>query len=448
MAQSDAQLYLRLAGERAVLDPAGDRGQRDDSALDTAGQALVAVGALTAGVAQAVVDDYGLALAYRAGESAQFHYARAQRAARRGPPDPALRPLRAVPCHRLIEQPWGQLFLSYVVLSDEATVLHVAMRPSPLPPGQRRAGASGGRLAGWGRMSAQAGGAGRGVVGPGLPRQLTVTDDRGTTSTASFSGGGSDDEWRGRFEVNPGLAPDTAWVEVLGERVGFPSGPSAGVQVRVEPQADGDPVHRYLWVKLASVAGSNSPDVMETSIEALIAAGALQADDPAIGEVRTVMGAVMGAVFPGSGPASAASAALPEPWRSLLARRGRTSGPERLVVAGATTPPLGGFTVAVLALRSSDERFYADVETVPGVGHSHWPSGVVDRPLVAWWAADDRGHHYLGQQGEWRFSEDRSGGQIEFWPALDPAAKVVDIMPTTMTARAVIRVPLGSDDDR
>ena len=145
MAQSDAERYLRLAGERAVLDPA-DGGQPDDSALDTAGQALVAVGALTAGVAQAVMDDYGLALAYRSGESAQFHYVRVRRADRRVPPDQALGPLRAVPCHRLIEQPWGQLFLSYVVLSDEATALHVTMRPAPVPPGQRRAGASRGGL--------------------------------------------------------------------------------------------------------------------------------------------------------------------------------------------------------------------------------------------------------------------------------------------------------------
>jgi hypothetical protein len=350
-----------------------------------------------------------------------------------------------VACYRLIEQPWGQLLLSYVVLSDEATVLHVTMRPAPVPPGQRRAGASRGRLAGGGRMSARApGGAGGRVVGLGLPRQLTVTDDRGTTSTASFSGGGSDDEWRGRFEVSPGLAPDTAWVEVLGERVGLASEPSAGVQVWVEPQADADPVHRYLWVKLASVAEFDSPDAIETSIEALIAAGAMEADDPAIREVRTVMGAL----FPGSGTAPAANAALPEPWRSVLARRGQNSGPERLAVAGATTPPLDGFTLAVLALRSADERFYADVETVPGLGHSHWPSGVVDRPLLAWWAADDCGHHYLGAQGEWQYSEDRSGGQIEFWPALDPAAKVLDIMPTTMTARAVIRVPLDWGEER
>ena len=249
-------------------------------------------------------------------------------------------------------------------------------------------------------------------MGPGLPGQLTLTDDQGTTSTASFSGGGSDDEWRGRFEARPPLAPGTAWIEVLGERIGLPSAPSAGVQVRVEPLADADLAHRYLWARLASRAEFHSPDAMETSIGALVAAGALEADDPAIGEVR----AVAGGLFRGSGTAPGANAALPEPWRSMLARRGRAGGPEGLAVAGATTPPLDGFTVALLAVHSTDERFSADVETVPGLPHWHWASGVVDRPLLAWWAADDRGHHYLGQPGEWHFSEERPAGRSSSGP--------------------------------
>ena len=445
MAQSDAELYLRLTGERALLEPAADDGRPDDSPLSTAAHALVAVGALTAGVAQAIADDYGLALAYRGGEPAHVRHVRARRAAQHATPAPALGPLRAVPCHRLIEQPWGQLFLSYVVLSDEVTVLHATMRPASGPSGQRTAGAHRGRLVRGGRVGGLGPrGPGGRVVGQGLPRQLAVTDDRGTTSTASFSGGGSDDEWRGRFEASPPLAPGTAWIEVLGERIGLPSAPSAGVQVRVEPLPDADLAHRYLWARLASLAEFHSPDAMETSIQALVAAGALKADDPVTGEVR----AVARGLFGGSGTASGTNAVLPEPWRSMLARRGRAGGPQGLAVAGATTPPLGGFMVALLAVRSTDERFYADVETVPGLPHWHWPSGVVDRPLLAWWAADDRGHQYLGGQEEWHFSEERSGGQIEFWPALDPAARVLDIMPTTMTARAVIRVPLDWGEDR
>jgi hypothetical protein len=445
VAQSDAELYLRLTGERTLLAPAPGEGRSDDSRLETAAHALVAVGVLTAGVAQGIVNDYGLALAYRGGDHPHSHHLRARWAARRATPGPALGSLRAVPCHRLFEQSWGQLFLSYVVLSDEVTVLHVTMRPASPTTGRPGTGRSH-------RSRASGGGPGgqglRGIaghlVGQGLPEQLTVTDDRGTTSTASFSGGGSDTKWRGRFEVRPPLAPDTAWVEVLGSRVGLPRAPSAVTQVRVEPRADADPAHGYLWAKLASLAEHHPPNAMETSIEALVAAGALKAADPVVAEVR----AVAGALFDWRGTASGTPAAAPEPWRSMLARRGRAGGPEGLAVAGATTPPLDGYTLVILALHSTDERFYADVETVPGLPHWHWSSLEVDRPLLAWWAADDRGHHYLGQQGEWHSSEDRSGGQIEFWPALDPAARVLDIMPTTMAARAVISVPLEWGEDR
>ncbi|MGH7735898.1 MAG: hypothetical protein ACREOE_19925, partial [Gemmatimonadales bacterium] len=99
----------------------------------------------------AIVDNYGLALAYRGGEHSHHHHVRARRVAERAAPAPG--PLRAVPCHRLIEQPWGQLFLSYVVLSDEVTDLHVTMRPVLAPPGQPRAGAYRGSLAGRGRVA-------------------------------------------------------------------------------------------------------------------------------------------------------------------------------------------------------------------------------------------------------------------------------------------------------
>jgi hypothetical protein len=271
-----------------------------------------------------------------------------------------------------------------------------------------------------------------------------VTDDHGTTSADSFSGGGDNTEWQGQFEVRPPLAPGTAWIDVYGERIELPASSPGRADVRVESQPDGDPAHGYLWTRLASLAEFRSADGMETAIGALVAAGALAPGDPAIAAVR----AVAAGLFAGAGTTPASRAALPEPWRSMLARRGRGGGPQGLAVAGATTPPFDGITVAVLAVRSADEGFSADVEVVPALMHWHWSGEGVDTPLVAWWAADDRGQHYLGQQGDWHSGPDRSGGQIEFWPALDPAARVLDIMPTTMAARAVVRVPLEWGEER
>jgi hypothetical protein len=225
--ESGAELYLRLAGERALLDPGAGQDPSEHAALDAAAHTLVAVGAMTAGAAQAIVDDYDLACAYRTAEQHRHHRALRRAARQAATPVPGLPALRAVPCHRLIKQPWGELILRYVVLSDEATALHVTMRPVLPPEGPSRLAAHRGRLAGRGPRPRGAGGH---RIGPGLPGRLTVADDRGTTSTASFSGGGSDSAWHGEFQARPPLAPETAWIDVYGERI--PGRPAPGGRSR------------------------------------------------------------------------------------------------------------------------------------------------------------------------------------------------------------------------
>jgi hypothetical protein len=444
----DAELYLRLAAERTLLDAPGGDGHAEDSPLDVAGHALVAVGAITAGAAQAVVDDYDLALAYRRGEHPRPQLRALRSAPAGGSPRPSLAALRAVPCWRLIEQPWGQLFLRYLVLRSGSTSLHVEMRAAAAPPGPASLSTRPGFASAVSRTRVARPGPGpvARVSGPGFPQQLSLTDDRGTTVSAGLSGSGNDSEWDGEFEASPGLAEETTWIEVLGERVELPAAPSSPAEAWVEPLGGQDPALAYLWARVAAMNEFHAAPNVESSIEALVAAGSLAPGDPALAEVRAVAAQLSRrggrARTPGHpGP-------LPEPWRSLLARRGRAGGHEGLVVAGVTTPEFDGITVAVLAVRSAEEGFSADVETVPGLRRWRNFRTVVDEPILVWWAADDCGHHYLGQHGSWHSGQDYGGGQIEFWPALDPAAKVLDIMPTTMAARAVIRVPLDWDEDR
>jgi hypothetical protein len=405
------------------------------------------VQAITAGAAQAVVDDYDLALAYRRGE----HPRRPLRALRSAPaggsPRPSLAALRAVPCWRLIEQPWGQLFLRYLVLRSGSTSLHVEMRAAAAPPGPAGPSTRPGFASAVSRTRIARRGPvpGARVSGPGFPQQLSLTDDRGTTVSAGLSGGGNDSEWDGEFEASPGLAEETAWIEVLGERVELPAAPASPAEAWVEPLGRQNPALAYLWARVAAITEFHAVPDIESSIDALVAAGSLAPGDPALAEVRDVVARLSR----GGRPRTASHPGpLPEPWQSLLARRGRAGGPEGLVVAGVTTPEFDGITVAVLAVRSAEEGFSADVETVPGLQHWRMFRTAVDEPTLAWWAADDRGHHYLGRPGSWHSSPDHSGGQIEFWPALDPAAKVLDIMPTTMTSRTVIRVPLDWDENR
>src|ERR1700733_6284317 len=182
---------------------------------------------MTAGAAQAIVDDYDLACAYRTGEQHRHHRALRRAARQMATPVPGLPALRAVPCHRLIEQPWGELILRYVVLSDEATVLHVTMRPVLPPEGRPRPAAYRGGLAGRGPHP-RSGGVHR--IGPGLPGRLTGAGGRGTTATGSFSGGGGDTEWHGEFQARPPLAPETAWIDVYGEGGEVPGPPAGGAE--------------------------------------------------------------------------------------------------------------------------------------------------------------------------------------------------------------------------
>ena len=320
--------------------------------------------------------------------------------------------------------------IDYVVLSADATVLHVTMRPSA---------ALGGRF---GRISPHAlhqgvrmHGAARHTVGPGVPGQLDLTDDQGTAVTAGFSGGGTDTEWTGEFEARPGLARDTRWIEVLGQRIELPDEPGPGIEVWAEPVAEQHPGQRYLQARLAMLVQAHEEAPLDTTIGALVAAGALAADDPAITEARAVTRQHA------QGGSRRSAGRLAEPWRSLLTG-GRGAGPDGRVMVGAATPPFGGMVVAVLAMRSTAEEFSADVEIIPGLAHWHMGLTMVDEPILIWWAADDRGGHYLGRPGGWHSAPDRAGGQVEFWPALDPAATRLDLMPTTLTERAVIRIPL------
>ncbi len=441
VAEFDAELHLRLAGEGLLVDHQGEDGGAWESPLDAAAHALVAVGALPAAAAQTIVDDYYLARSCRSGEDSGFR--RHRRMAQYGPTGPGaatpaqLGRFRALISGQLIEQPWGNLLIDYVVFSADATVLHVTMRPSA---------ALGGRF---GRVSAAAlhrgarrhatGGL---LAGPGVPGQLTLTDDQGTSVTAGFSGGGTDTEWTGEFEARPGLALNTAWIDVLGERIELVDEPGRGIEVWVEPVAEPDPGRRYLQARLAILLSAHEDAPLDSTIDALVAAGSLGADDPAIAEARAVLRQHRHGGPGRRGPGPAGSG-LAEPWRSLLAARGPRPGQAGRVMVGAATPPFDGLTVAVLALRSTDDELLADVEVSPGMPHWHAGLSRVDEPMLAWWAVDDRGGYYLGQPGSWHSGPDRAGGQIEFWPALDPAATRLDIMPTTLSKRAVIQIPLS-----
>ncbi|HUC21305.1 MAG TPA: hypothetical protein VMA73_01230 [Streptosporangiaceae bacterium] len=411
MAVFDAEAYLRAVGERWEPED-HEPGVLCNPVLAAAAAALVAVDAITLGRAQAIIAGYSPAPA--AGRSHLISAAAAPDAA---PPPPGTGRLRVVPCDRVIDQPWGRLTIRYVVFTDQATSLRVTLRPDESQPASL-------------------------ITFLPRARRVSVTDASGTTAVAEFSGGFRHGEldWHGHYEVRPPLAADTPWIELLGEQVQLTAEP-ARMRAWAEPLPAQDPAIRHLWERVATLNDFHSPHLaLEATIAALTAVGAIPADGTAAGTAR----AAAALLRPGGPSPAGVPGGLPGPWHSLLTCWGRTGGPVATIPVGAVTPSFDGVTAAVIALDSSDEHFSISVQLVPpartGLPYRDLPDG----QHLTWWAADNLGGCYLGEQGSWDSRGGRCRGIIGFWPALDPRASSIDLMPTATTARAVIRVPLPS----
>ena len=213
---------------------------------------------------------------------------------------------------------------------------------------------------------------------------------------------------------------------------------AAGLQTWVEPLPAQDPAVRHLWERVATLNDYHEPHLaLEATIAALVAAGAVPADAQVIDDAR----AVLAMLRPDGQTSVARPPGLAEPWRSLLARWGRTGGPVCTIAVGVITPPFDGVTAAVMALQSRDEHFGITVELVPGARTGLPYNDLPDQQHLTWWAVDNLGHHYLGEQGSWNPGDNRSEGTIGFWPALDQRATSIDLILTATAERAVIRVP-------
>jgi hypothetical protein len=420
--RSDGERHLRLVAEQMLLERRGAGLFPVDARLVAAGAALVAVGALAPDAARAIADAYARAL----------HRRDPARPSPRDPAPPAtadaggaaqeLGRWRAVPSGHVIARPWGRLVIGHVLLTEEATVLRVTVDPAS--PGTSSCPAA--------------------PCSPGLPRPLEISDDHGTTSSAHFEGSlrRGEQAWHGTFRARPPLAPDTAWISVLGERVDL-TGEAPAIQSWAERLEAGDPARHHLWERVATRNDFHDPRAaLEAAIAALAAVGALQAGDPVVGDARLAAELM----HPGSAPEGILAApdarSMPAPWRSLLARWGRTDGPAGSILVGKVSAPFDGVRVAVTAIDSRPEFFSIGVEVVPGLRTGLPYRALDDLRHITWWAVDDQGNYSLAEQGSWSPGASRAWGSLGFWPGLDPRAAWVDLMPTTTTARAVIRVPL------
>jgi hypothetical protein len=264
-----------------------------------------------------------------------------------------------------------------------------------------------------------------------------IVDDRGTTVASAFGGSGSDTLWEGHLSTQGPLALDTEWIELDGTRVALDGEPWPA-EVSIEALPDASPGERYAWNRIAARDHGRRLESVDPLLRTLVAAGAIDAADPALESIRAVHAALpRHPHMRFHSPPSHAATNLPHPWRSLLQRGQRQDGPDGLVALGVTTPEFEGFTVVAAALESMAEGFTLDAYIAPGLGGLSADLGF-GSPTLTWWAEDDRGTSYLGASGSWNRGDAFTTAQLSFWPAIDPKASRLRLLPTATATRAVI----------
>jgi len=418
----DAETYLRLLGERLLLDR--DPQQHRRSPLDLPASALVIAGLIEPDQAASVIEDHTAALTIRSGERGFPHFGPPRRRRDHG----RLEPRETMLLNREIAFGDGLLLLRDLSIAASGATLRFRWRSD-----------AAGRSRGHSRVAYGGGG----HMFPWGAAAPLIEDDQGNRPTvASGSGGGNDSQWDGELQLHGALSPTTAWLQIEGTRIDLDRRLTPST-TWVEPLSDEDVIERFLWRHLAVAEMPFGHTVeLEPAIEALTAAGVLTANQPLIAELRQV-----GAQMPGrhgrhrgaQTRAARAAGTIPEPWRALLARVGRSDGPSWTHVLGAISEPFDGIQAAIHSISSDPDGFEAEFEISPNVLHP----GALDELPVAWWARDDRGNRHLAHLNGWGGNDESASGTMRFWPSLDPSATELQLVVSAEQHQAVFSIPLS-----
>jgi hypothetical protein len=390
----DAEGYLRVLGEEQLADQGLD--SPFAGPIDHAAAALVAVGALSADDARAVLADYGAEtdVDMDVGDGL------------------AAGGCRVVALDAGVRLSSGTVRLSHARLGDDETVIVASYRADPEHAGVHHD---------WIRVPSG---------WPSGLQPLVLADDRRAKVALTFDGSGNDDRWQATLRAESPVAPDTAWIELCDVRIRCIEDRPA-VRIAIEPLLDGNPAHAHLWRYLARSEPEFDTRALEASVDVLIACGAFTADDPVLRQfevVRRELPRPYGYQTKASG-----LGAMPDPWRSVIQRRGHDDGPTGLVLIAATTPAFAGHRVAVDVLESVCDGFTVTARESPAPRTSLAFRGPVEDHDLVWWARDDRGNHYLAA---------RRGDELRFATPLDPLAATLKLMPTAVDYRALITFSL------
>ena len=216
MVAFDAEIYLRLLGERLLDDPDHQHNGRL-SPLRGAAAALVVAGTIGANQAWRVIDDYRTATNIRTGEPRFLHF---------GPPSgrragASLTPRETMVIDQEIQVGQSRLLLRDLAVTADGGILRYRQHRHAEGPGQAV------------RFYAQGGG----VSWRGTPPEIVDSDGNRPVVRVGDHGSDSQDHWDAELELRGAIAPQPAWLQIDGTRVGL-SRRAARSEVRVEALED------------------------------------------------------------------------------------------------------------------------------------------------------------------------------------------------------------------
>ena len=410
--------YLHEAVRQALDDPGLGRARtrrRWGSSVFEVAAALVAVGLLPAQPAQDVVRNYERRARDPVWGGHVTPTAPASLPQRAAALARAVRPPRVVTINQEVPRPWGSMRVHYVVLGDRSTSAVISTHVS------ERIG---------NRQHHRAGSDPNGVHD-----LVEVADDRGGAAVLEI--------WSGlphRYAARGFLSQSTSWIAFGPQRLDLPeSTPTTAGRMESLPAMDSAVNH--LWRRVATyfcLFPLPGPlPLIDVSIDTLIAAGALAADSPVIGQVRAVARAFTDDPIGATG--------LPGPWQSLLTGWMRGGGAIGAVGQGIVAPPVGNASVRVEGLVARPGAFSVYVTVSPARQVTAGPLVRLDvPPPLSWWAEDDLGSSYLGTVADGQPTDllDQAEGSVRFWPGLNPDASELRLLITSETERAVCTLAL------
>lgn len=280
--------------------------------------------------------------------------------------------------------------------------------------------------------------------------EFSATDDRGGSYYAHFGGGGGPEEWDGTLHFSPVPPSGARWLEVevpgaTPVRIDLTAAPVSYAVTSTPLAADGL-AERYVddvcIELLESVDGAElpygAPASQTAAVAGLVLSGVLTDRSPAVRRFAAVARRLR---FDLPDPlASVRPEALPTEWLALRHLWDRDDGPTGVIALAGVLPELDGAQCVVTGLRSEPDGAMLHVHA------RGWPEPHLRTlPLepFTWTARDDTGGWYVTGPGGGSYSSDgRADMDLRLLPAINPAARSLDIVLTGRTGRVSVTVPL------